>query len=251
MTFTEFNRLSGMDDDLFTYEVRIPGLSYPPHGKQQCDDPEYCNDLDIYEPRICYDKNKGIYAEAKQFNEYIEIKKQWMTHGIDADMEYDPSDVDFVEWIASKFSNHSTMDWYTKNALWMYWIIGDDEEVLTDKELYDLEGTHVNAYDEVTEIFRIETNIFDFETPLCNALNEFNYLLKIDTNLLTRDIPGFKTYDEYKNAWIYEWDKDVPWVPEEPWSKNRVPYEIIDHFCVPLHEDDDIKSEALMKMEES
>ncbi|GJX21896.1 hypothetical protein Tco_0226341 [Tanacetum coccineum] len=110
MTFTEFNRLSGMDDDLFTYELRIPGLSYLPHGKQQCDDPEYCNDLDIYKPRICYDENKGIYAEAKQFNEYIEIKKQWMTHGINADMEYDPSDVDFVEWIASKFSNHSTMD---------------------------------------------------------------------------------------------------------------------------------------------
>ncbi|GKC46318.1 hypothetical protein Tco_1064040 [Tanacetum coccineum] len=63
MTFTEFNRLSGMDDDLFTYEVRIPGLSYPPHGKQQCDDPEYCKDLDIYEPRICYDENKGIYDE--------------------------------------------------------------------------------------------------------------------------------------------------------------------------------------------
>ncbi|GJW85446.1 hypothetical protein Tco_0158591 [Tanacetum coccineum] len=167
----------------------------------------------------------------RRIQDIMEIKKQWMTHGIDADMEYDPSDVDFVEWIALKFR--------------------DDEEVLTDKELYDLERMHVNAYDEVAEIFRIETNIFDFETPLCKALNEFNYLLKIDTNLLTHDIPGFKTYDKYKNAWIYEWDKDVPWVPEEPWSKNRVPYEIIDHFCVPLHEDVELKSEALMKKEES
>ncbi|GJZ21457.1 hypothetical protein Tco_0558496 [Tanacetum coccineum] len=185
MTFNEFNRLSGMDDDLFDNEMGILGISYPPHVEQQCDDPEYYNDLDIYESRICYDKNEKIYVEAS--NEYMEIKKQWMTHGIDTDMKYDPSDVDFAEWIALNFSNHSTMDWYTKNTLWMYWIRGDDEEVLTDKELSDLEETH---------------------------------------------------------------DKDIPWVPEEPWSENRAPYEIIDHFCVPFHEDDELKDEALMKKAE-
>ncbi|GJV89748.1 hypothetical protein Tco_1533686 [Tanacetum coccineum] len=184
MTFNKFNRLSGMNDDLFDNEVGIPGLSYPPHVEQQCDNHEYYYNLDIYEPRICYDENERIYAEV--------IKKQWMTHGIDTDMKYDPSDVDFAEWIALNFSNHSTMDWYIKNELWMYWIKGDDEEVLTDKELSDLEETHVNEDDEVTKIFRIETNIFDFETPLCIAFNEFNYLLKIDTYLLTHDIPGFK-----------------------------------------------------------
>ncbi|GJY68702.1 hypothetical protein Tco_0471684 [Tanacetum coccineum] len=233
MTFNEFNRLSGMDDDLFDNEMGILRISYPPHVEQQCDDPEYYNDLDIYESRICYDKNEKIYVEAvifvnkmtieqwldlmygdhkivdrtikekviskwliqsykKQSNEYIEIKKQWMTHGIDTDMKYDPSDVDFAEWIALNFSNHSTMDWYTKNTLWMYWIRGDDEEVLTDKELSDLEETHVNEDDEVAKIFKIKTNIFNFETSLCKAFNEFNYLLKIDTNLLIHDIPGFK-----------------------------------------------------------
>nr|GEU45436.1 SGNH hydrolase-type esterase domain-containing protein [Tanacetum cinerariifolium] len=108
----------------------------------------------------------------KQFNEYIKIRKQWMTHEVDADMEYDPSNVDFVEWIALKFSNHSTMDRYTKNALWMYWIRGDAEEVLTDMELSVLKETHMNEDDEVVEIFRIETNIFDFETPMCKAFND-------------------------------------------------------------------------------
>ncbi|GKD03855.1 hypothetical protein Tco_1178829 [Tanacetum coccineum] len=141
----------------------------------------------------------------------MEIRKQWMTHGIDADMEYDPSNDDFADWIASKFSNHSNMDWYTKNALWMYWTRGDDEEVLTDKEISDLEETHVNEDDEVAEIFRIKTNIFDFKTPLY---------------------------------------KDVPWVPKEPWSENGVPYEIIDHFCVPFRKDDELKNEALMKKAE-
>ncbi|GJZ56819.1 hypothetical protein Tco_0612313 [Tanacetum coccineum] len=174
MSFNEFNRLSGMNDDLYTYEVGIPKLSYPPHSEQQCDDLRNYEDLNVYEPRVCYDENKGIYDEVvifvnkrlvrlmdvtieqwldlmyddhrivdkkikeeviskwlirsykKQFNEYIEIKKQWMTHGIDADMEYDPTD-----------------------------IRGDDDEVLTDKELFDLEETYAYEDDEIAEIFRI------------------------------------------------------------------------------------------------
>ncbi|GJW31594.1 hypothetical protein Tco_0051626 [Tanacetum coccineum] len=36
--FDEFNQLSGMDDDLFTYEVKIPKLSYFPSVEQQMDD---------------------------------------------------------------------------------------------------------------------------------------------------------------------------------------------------------------------
>ncbi|GKF78723.1 hypothetical protein Tco_0234291 [Tanacetum coccineum] len=70
--------------------------------------------------------------------------------------------------------------------------------------------------DEVAEVFRIDTNIFDFETPMCKAFIEFNYLLQIDPNLLTKDIKGFKTYEEYKDDWIYEWNRDTPWVDEKP-----------------------------------
>ncbi|GKA01508.1 hypothetical protein Tco_0674173 [Tanacetum coccineum] len=93
------------------------------------------------------------------------------------------------------------MDHYTKKALWIYWIRGDDEVDLTDEEFSDNE-------DEVAEVFRIDTNIFDFETPMCKAFKEFNYLLQIDPDLLTKDIEGFKTYDEYKDDWIYEWNRD-------------------------------------------
>ncbi|GKE63820.1 hypothetical protein Tco_1514187, partial [Tanacetum coccineum] len=53
------------------------------------------------------------------------------------------------------------MDHYTKKALWIYWIRGDDEVELTDEESSNSDGE-----DEVAEIFRIETNVFDFETPL-------------------------------------------------------------------------------------
>ncbi|GJY25792.1 hypothetical protein Tco_0400518 [Tanacetum coccineum] len=96
------------------------------------------------------------------------------------------------------------MDHYTKKALWIYWIRGDDEVELADEEFSDNE-------DEVAEVFRINTNIFDFETPMCKAFKEFNYLLQIDPDLLTKDIEGFKTYEEYKDNWIYEWNKDIPW----------------------------------------
>ncbi|GJY37011.1 hypothetical protein Tco_0422389 [Tanacetum coccineum] len=71
---------------------------------------------------------------------------------------------------------------------------------------------------EISDIFRIEINLFNYETPLCKEFKEFNYLLKIDPDLFTKDIKGFKTYEEFKDDWIYEWNKDVPLVDEKPWT---------------------------------
>ncbi|GJW99991.1 hypothetical protein Tco_0183905 [Tanacetum coccineum] len=89
------------------------------------------------------------------------------------------------------------MDHYTMKSLWIYWIRGDDEVELTNKESSD-DG------DDIAEVFRIDTNIFDFETPFYSAFKEFKYLLEVDTDLLTKDIIGFKTYEDYKDDWIYE-----------------------------------------------
>ncbi|GJS83022.1 hypothetical protein Tco_0749563 [Tanacetum coccineum] len=94
-------------------------------------------------------------------------------------------------------------------------ISGDNEVELTDEESSDDE-------DEIAEVFRMNTNIFNYETPLCSAFNEFNYLLKVDPDLLTKDIIGFKTYEDYKDDWIYKWTKDVPWVYEKPWLDNGI-----------------------------
>ncbi|GJW57345.1 hypothetical protein Tco_0104076 [Tanacetum coccineum] len=184
--FNEFNRLSGMDDDLFTYVVEIPRLSSIPCDEEEGDNSDD-GDLDVYELRVCYDKNDGIYGEVvdvkvkegviskwlvrsykKQFDEYMEIKKQWVIHGINDDMEYDPSDT-----------------------------TGDDEVELTNEEFSVPDNENLIDKDEVAKIFRIETRIFNFDTLICKAFYEFNYLLKIDTDLLTSDILGFKTYDEF------------------------------------------------------
>ncbi|GKD30959.1 hypothetical protein Tco_1241737 [Tanacetum coccineum] len=91
----EVNRLSGMDNDLFTYEVKVTNI-------------------------LC---NLKIDDDSK--------------HEADDDMGYDPSDVAFIEWLASKIFNYKTMERYTMKALWIYWIRGDDEVELTDEESSD------------------------------------------------------------------------------------------------------------------
>ncbi|GJT34944.1 hypothetical protein Tco_0925363 [Tanacetum coccineum] len=75
--------------------------------------------------------------------------KQMKVYGLDVGMEHDPSNVDFDEWFASKFSNYMTMDWYTKNALWIYWTRGDDEEGITDNEPSNLEDGNLIEENEI------------------------------------------------------------------------------------------------------
>ncbi|GJT75820.1 hypothetical protein Tco_1042545 [Tanacetum coccineum] len=111
-----------------------------------------------------------------------------------------------------------------------------DDDLFT----YEVEITKVTNIpyeDEVAKNFRIETNVFDFETPLCRAFKEFNYLLQIDADVLTNDIEGFKTYEDYKDDWIYEWNKDVPWVHEKPWMDDEAWKEpaLVEHFCEPFN----------------
>ncbi|GJZ97221.1 hypothetical protein Tco_0669674 [Tanacetum coccineum] len=165
----EVSRLSGMDNDFFTYEVEVANIP--------------CN---------------------SKMNDDSKLES-------DDDMGYDPSDITFIKWLGSKIFNYKTMDQYTMKALWIYWIRGDDEVELTDEESSDND-------DEIAKVFRIDTNIFDYETPLYSTCNEFNYLLKVDPDLLTKDIMGFKTYEDYKEDWIYKWNKDVLWVDEKPWT---------------------------------
>ncbi|GJU72189.1 hypothetical protein Tco_1263594 [Tanacetum coccineum] len=129
------------------------------------------------------------------------------------------------------------MDIFTKGALWDYWKLGSEEIEPTNEEPLDLEETNHDDEQEIGKNFRIEINLFDYETPLCEKFKEFNYLLKIDPNVLNNDIEGFKTYDEYKDDWIYEWNKNMPWVHEKPWTDTGVwtePTPIV-HCCKPFN----------------
>ncbi|GKC69723.1 hypothetical protein Tco_1115606 [Tanacetum coccineum] len=63
MVFDEFKRLSSTEDDLFTYEMGFVDDFYFPCIKKP-DDNLTNDDFDVYEPRVCYDENEQIYAEA-------------------------------------------------------------------------------------------------------------------------------------------------------------------------------------------
>ncbi|GJS68380.1 hypothetical protein Tco_0682945 [Tanacetum coccineum] len=256
MVFNDFNRLSGINDDLFTYEIEVPKPTFTPCVEQRTGNPIH-DDLEDYEWKINYEECEKIFAKAvilikkrlvrlidvtveqwsykQQFEDYLEIKKQRDTYTREVDMEYNPSNLVLAKWLAPKFYNHLEMDWYTKNALWIYWMRRDNEVVLSDKEVSDIKDEDLIDESEIAEIFRIETDIFNFKTPLCSAFNAFNYLLKIDTDLLTNDILGFKTYNEFKDEWMNEWNKGIPWVPEEPWSKNGIHVDDIHHIYKPFH----------------
>ncbi|GJU51257.1 hypothetical protein Tco_1220812 [Tanacetum coccineum] len=100
--------------------------------------------------------------------------------------KWDPTDVVFENWSASKFTNHSTMDLFTKNALWDYWKMGDDEIALTNGKVFDVEEEYSNEDGEIAEIFRIETNIFNYKTPiLMKSIRMIGYM------------NGIKTYHRY------------------------------------------------------
>ncbi|GJV88941.1 hypothetical protein Tco_1532879 [Tanacetum coccineum] len=81
-------------------------------------------------------------------------------------IKWDPTNPKFENWLASKFVNYKTMDIFTKGALWDYWKLGSDEIEPTNDEASDLEETDYDDEQEISEIFRIETNLFDYETPL-------------------------------------------------------------------------------------
>nr|GEW13496.1 hypothetical protein [Tanacetum cinerariifolium] len=129
------------------------------------------------------------------------------------------------------------MDQYTTYALWDYWRRGDDEEVIIDDEISNIGEENLMNENEATQIFRIDTDLFHFETPLCKAFKEFNYLSQINFDVLTKDIRGFKTHEEYKDDWIYDWNNGIPWVDEKPCTDDEErtePIDNIDHECESL-----------------
>ena len=100
----------------------------------------------------------------EQFDEFMEIQKR-MVSNTSFDVNYDPDDEHFSDWLASKFNNHKTMDRATKNALWIYWMRWEDEEVLTNEELLSEELYVDSTFNNgVEELFSIDIDVFNYET---------------------------------------------------------------------------------------
>ncbi|GJT36652.1 hypothetical protein Tco_0927071 [Tanacetum coccineum] len=141
-----------------------------------------------------------IKSYKRQFEDYLEIKKQRDTYRKEPNLEYNPSNLSR----------------------------GDDEVELTNEEISNYEEDVPREVSEMAEIFKIETDLFDFETPLCKTFKKFNCSLKEETYLFARRTEGFRPHGEIKNNWINMWKKVTPWIRDE------VPYEEIDHICEPF-----------------
>ncbi|GJX72158.1 hypothetical protein Tco_0309329 [Tanacetum coccineum] len=103
--------------------------------------------------------------------------------GINAPViKWDPANLKFKGWLATKFVNYKTMDIFTKGALWDFWKMGSDEIDVSNDEYSDLEEYWSDKEEKTNENFKIETNVFDYETPLCLAfvksqINISSYLI--------------------------------------------------------------------------
>ncbi|GJY44796.1 hypothetical protein Tco_0433009 [Tanacetum coccineum] len=96
---------------------------------------EDLNDEDI--SLTCGTSLEVFNKEFNQMSRKDDDSEQRVSHEADDDMRYDPSDVAFIEWLGSNFFNYKyLLDHYTKKALWIYWIRGDDEVELTDEEFF-------------------------------------------------------------------------------------------------------------------
>ncbi|GJV67175.1 hypothetical protein Tco_1482684 [Tanacetum coccineum] len=90
--------------------------------------------------------------------------EQQISHESDDDMEYDPSDVEFTKWLASKkilTTRHGSLYLTLTKELWIYWARGDDEVELTDEE-----SSNSNDEDKVTKDIGIRLMNLDFRDTL-------------------------------------------------------------------------------------
>ncbi|GJX58460.1 hypothetical protein Tco_0289850 [Tanacetum coccineum] len=129
-------------------------------------------------------------------------------------------------FLISLVRNASEWNPFTKKVLWDFWIKNNGPEGVAGKEFSEAEKANNDDVQETAKIFKIETNLFDYETSLCTEFKEFNFLFKVDPELYTHDFEITKTYEDYENKLNDEL--------EEPWSEDRVSYEICDHICEPF-----------------
>ncbi|GKD04605.1 hypothetical protein Tco_1179579 [Tanacetum coccineum] len=107
MAYLTFLSTTTIDDDLFTYEVVIPGLASIPCDPKEEDDSDN-GDLDIYEPRVCYDDNDRIYAEAIIF-----VNKKLVRL----------MDVTVEQWLDLIYGDHKKVIVKVKNEVVSNWLV--------------------------------------------------------------------------------------------------------------------------------
>ncbi|GJT29945.1 hypothetical protein Tco_0910220 [Tanacetum coccineum] len=105
-------------------------------------------------------------------------------------IKWDPANLRFEEWLATKFVNYKRMDIFTKGALWDYWKMGGDEIEVSDDESSDLEE-YWSDKEETAEIFKIEIDE-KMEEPL-DLLPRDEWEYKNETHEEGHELCGIET----------------------------------------------------------
>ncbi|GKA69998.1 hypothetical protein Tco_0776062 [Tanacetum coccineum] len=144
----EFNRLSSIDNDLFTYEIEVPIYS---GSDKQASSPTH-NDLEDYEEKISYEECEKIYAEA------VILINNILVRLIDVTVE---------QWLDLKYGNHMTMDVNVKKE-------NEDVPWLHEKQWMDngvwKEPTPVEHY---CKPFNYKSGYSEW--PTCSWINDGHY----------------------------------------------------------------------------
>nr|GEX99751.1 hypothetical protein [Tanacetum cinerariifolium] len=225
MIFNEFNRLSGIDDDL------------------------------EYEWKISYEECEKIYAEA-----VILINKR-LVRLINVTVE---------QWLDLKYGNHKTIDINIKKGVivTITKVIKEEFEKLESLKISDDSFTCNTSFKtfhkEFNRMSRMDDDLFAYEVEIPRLasvpynLNEKDKSeqpmthgsdvdmeydpsnTRGDDEVELTDKESFDSYDDDEVDKIFRidtnWNKDILWVHEKPWTDNEVWEEPtpVKHYCEPF-----------------
>ncbi|GJS71238.1 hypothetical protein Tco_0704079 [Tanacetum coccineum] len=146
-----------MEDDLFAYEVGI-AEDFFPCAKQPCDDLEN-GDLDVYEPRQCYDEYKRMYVETVILidNRLVKLVDITLEQWLDLKFkDYKKVDKEIME---ESFSNYLELDYELMIKLEEYWW-GKKEEEESSEDAWS------NYFNNANDAIQAYQEWFDDHEPM-------------------------------------------------------------------------------------
>ncbi|GJU42287.1 hypothetical protein Tco_1195244 [Tanacetum coccineum] len=140
---------------------------------------------------------------------------------------------------------HSSMETFAPNDKADYYS-GITSIIVNRKNVYELKGKflddlHNNAFSgtngkNAVEHIEYYRKIID-PIKLPNVDHDKLRVVVFPISLAGGARRWFKTYEDYKDDWIYEWNENVPWVYDKPWLDNGIWKEPkpVKHTCKPFN----------------
>nr|GFA47518.1 hypothetical protein [Tanacetum cinerariifolium] len=123
-------------------------------------------------------------------------------------IKWDPTNLEFKNWLASNFMNYMTMDIFTKRALWDYWKLGSNEVEPTNEKTFNLKETNQDDEQEIGNALRYQD--LEWYDALNNSERKEEALRNKAIEGVKSNDEGWKSWDDFENTngdrneWEYE-----------------------------------------------